>query len=196
MQTNTPYGLIPVNKKGAGYMTGGSKRYYMPTNSTNGIYVNDAVALVAGSCARMAATPTTALSVNTPIGCFVGAKYIDQIGYIQYAPYIPPNAVLGGYLSIQVFVADDPFLQMKVLADGPVALTSIGLNAALGGFTAPTITPGNIPISGVNLASASIAVTTTLAVQIIDVLTPLDPFSDVIVRWNFGVHRDQLSLAE
>ena len=195
-QTNSPYGLIPVNMKGAGYYTGGNKRYFMSANSANGIYVNDAVALNAGSISRMAATPTNALSANTPIGGFAGAKYVDLLGFTQAANFIPPNAVTAGYTQIQIFVADDPKLQMKVLADGPVPLTSIGLNAALGGFTAPTLTPGNIPFSGVNLASGTIAVTATLAVRIVDVLTPNDPFSDVIVMWNFGVHRDQLGLAE
>ena len=194
--TLSPFGLRPVKARGAGYSTGGFNRYFMPTNSAAGIFPGDGVTLNSGSCARMAATPTTTLSANTPIGVFVQAKYVDLNGLLQYAAYIPAGAVTAGYTGIQVFVADDTSQIYLIQADGTVARSNIGLNAQLGGFTAPTVTAGANPVSGVNLVSGSIATTNTFAVQIVDVLTPTDAFSEVLVRWNFGVPRDQLSLAE
>lgn len=195
--TSSPFGLIAVQKADMGYNSNGTSRYFMPTNSSAGIFPNDIVVLNSGSVARGAATPTTTLSANSPLGIFAGAKFVDASGYLQYAPYIPANAVTNGYTGIQVYVnvamGNDLY---KIQADGPVALSNIGLNAQLGGFTAPTVTAGANPVSGVLLLSASLATTTTFAVRVVDVLTPTDAYSEVIVRWNFGVPLSQLSLAE
>jgi hypothetical protein len=193
---NAPYGLIPVYKLGGGYSTGATKKYLMPTNSTSGIFPGDLVNLNAGSVARSATSPTTTLQSYSPIGTMQGCKYIDANGLIQYTPYVPANAVTNGLTILQVYVFDDPDYVFKVQADGTVAASNIGLNAALNGFTAPTVTAGATPFSQVTLNSSTIGTTTTFAVRIIDVLTPTDAFSDVLVTWNNGVHRYRLSLAE
>jgi hypothetical protein len=77
-------------------------------------------------------------------------------------------------------------------------VNNIGMNAALGGgLGAGSTTTGD---SLVTLVSASIAATATLAVRIYDFVynaapspgassMPGDPFTDVLVVWNFGVHR-------
>ena len=168
----------------------------MPTNSANGIFLGDLVTLNSGSVARATATPTTTLSSNTPVGIFTGCKYVDLQGNIQYGTYIPANAVTNGYTIQEVYVVDDPDYIFNVQADGSVALSNVGLNAPLNGFTAPTVTAGLNPVSAVTLASGSIATTATLAVRIIDVLTPTDTYSNVLVTWNNGVHRYRLSAAE
>jgi hypothetical protein len=194
--TAAPYGLIPVAKLGSGYMTGGGYEYPMPTNSSNGIYIGDAVTLNSGSISRMAATPTTTLSANTPIGIFLGCRYVDLNGQKQFAAYLPANAVTNGYTNLFVDVADDPDLLFQIQADGTVAQSNIGLNAGLNGFAAPTIVAGANPASGVTLASGTIATTSTLAVRIVKVLTPTDAYSDVICTWNWGVHRYRISTGE
>src|SRR5271157_316183 len=195
-QINAPYGLRRVYGLGERYSTGGVKSYLMPNNSSAGIFPGDGVTLNSGSCARMAATPTTTLSANTPIGIMAGVKGVDPNGLIWYSPFVPANAVTNGYVISQIYVDDDPDSVYQIQADGSVAASNIGLNAQLNGFTAPTVTPGATPFSQVTLASASPAATTTFAVRIIGVLTPSDPYSDVLITWNWGVHRYRLSLAE
>jgi hypothetical protein len=86
---------------------------------------------------------------------------------------------------------------MRVQADGPVQTSQQGMNAALGNFSQGSISTGN---SKVNLVSGSIAATATLAVRIYGFVrdaapspgagsVPGDPFTDVLVVWNFGIDR-------
>jgi hypothetical protein len=178
--------------------------YPLTANQVKGFFFGDPVGLIAGQPTPLAATPTTTLSANSPIGVFMGAEWQDPIRGFVNAQYLPANVITGGATKVKLKICDATNLVMVVQADGPVPISNIGMNAALQNFAAGSTVTGD---STVSLVSASIAVTATLAVRIYDFVynaapspgassMPGDPFTDVLVLWNFGVHRFQNALAQ
>lgn len=195
-----PYGLNPINLQGGRQNTGGSMReFVMTTNSATGIFYGDLVSIVSGQPAAATATPTTTVGANTPIGVCVGVRYQDPtLKQFQYSQFLPANAITNGYLNVWIRVCDDPDQLYVVQADGAVARSNVGKNSTLGGFSAGSTTTGR---SAVKLLTAGIAVTATLAVRIVDFVesgtsTAGDAFTDVIVRFNNGVHAYQNPTAQ
>lgn len=198
--TSSPYGLLPLQMLGGGEYTGGVIREIaMTVNQTNGIFTGDLVNITSGQPTSVTATPTTTAGSATPVGVCVGVRYVDPVlKWQQHAQYLPAGAITAGYTQVWIKVIDDPHALFIVQADGAVARTNIGKNAPLGNFSAQSTTTGN---SKVQLVSASIAGTATLAVRIIDFLenaqsTAGDAFTDVIVRFNQGVHAYQNSTGQ
>jgi hypothetical protein len=90
---------------------------------------------------------------------------------------------------------------MQVQATGPVTLDQIGMNAQLTNFGAGSTLTGNSEIA---LLASSIGTTWQHAVKIYDFVynaapspgassIPGDPYTDVLVMWNWGVHRYQIA---
>ena len=189
--TASPYGLRPINLIGGQSFTGGTiRKYVMTVNSATGIFFGDVVKIADGEPSALTATPTT--STKGVVGVCVGVSYTDPtLKYTQFSQFLPANAVNSGYTNILISVIDDPDQLYQVQADGAVTRADIGNNAALGNFSAGSVTTGN---SKVNM-SATTANTATLAVRIVDLVdgaptfsTPGDAFTDCIVKFNFGVH--------
>lgn len=187
--TAAPYGLRPVKMLGGRYNTNALREIKMTTNSSSGIFTGDLVSVVLGQPAAATATPTTTASANTPVGVCVGVRFTDPVmKQEQHAQYLPANAVNLGYTNIFIKVVDDPDMLFMVQADGSVALSAIGRNAALNNFGGSTTTG----VSTVRM-SATVATTATLAVRVVDILTdgqnaPGDAYTNVIVKFNAGVH--------
>jgi len=200
-----PYGLRVVKLLGDLPFSAGMHSYPLTANQTKGFFFGDPVGLVAGQPTPLAASPTTTLSANSPIGVFVGAEYQDPTRGFVNSQYFPANQIAAGATKVKLKIMDYAGLVMAVQADGPVTVDKIGMNAALGGgLGAGSTTTGD---SLVTLVAASVAVTATLAVRIYDFVytaapspgassQPGDPFTDVLVVWNFGVHRFQNALAQ
>lgn len=200
-QVAGPYGLRIAKLVGDLPFSGGMMTFPLTTNNTTGIFFGDPVGLLAGSIVPLTATPTNAAGANSPIGVFMGASWQDPIRGFVNSQWLPPNIISGGATNVMLKVADWPSLVMQVQADGSVAASQIGLNAALGNFGNGNTATGN---SRVNLATASLTPGTaaTLALRIYGFVynaspspgassMPGDPFTDVLVTWNFGVHRYQ-----
>lgn len=193
------YGLRPVGALGDAPYNGGTIREYkMAVNSATGIFTGDLVNVISGTTvAAAAATPTTTLGTNNPVGICVGVRYTEPtLKYSIWSSYLPANAITNGYTNVFIRVVDNPLALFMVMADGAVAATNIGYNAPLGNFGAGSTTTG---LSGVNLTSASIAKTATLAVRIVDLVNeqsvfgggldaPGDAYTQCIVMFNWGVH--------
>jgi hypothetical protein len=202
-----PYGLRVVKLLGDLPFSGGVHSYPLTANQAKGFYFGDPVGLTGGNPVPLTATPTTTLSANNPIGVFMGAEWIDPVRGFVNAQYLPANAISNGATKVKLKIADSPTLVMQVQADGPVTADKIGLNAALTGFSGGT--GGNVATgdSTVALVASSAAATATLAVRIYDFVNtggpavgagsqPGDAFTDVLVVWNFGVHRMTMSAAQ
>ena len=194
-QVAGPYGLRVLKKWGEQYMSGGFHAYPLTANNATGFFFGDVVGLQAGQPVVAAASP--AAGVPGVIGVFQGASWMDPVRGFVNSQYLPASIITAGATNVTVKVVDSPFVEMRVQADGPIALGQIGMNAALGNFGNGSTVTGD---SKVNLASASLAVTATLAVKIVDYVIdaapspgagsqPGDAFTDVIVIWNFGIHR-------
>jgi len=203
-QVAGPYGLRVIKLLGDLPFSGGMHTYPV-TSQTAGFFFGDPVGLVGGQPVPITATPTTTAGPNSPIGIFMGAEWIDPIrGYVN-SQYLPATAISGGATKVKVKVCDYPHLIMQIQANGSVPATAIGSNAGLvGPFSSGTPAVGN---STVALDSASVGATATLALRIYDFVinaspspgassAPGDPFTDVLVTWNFGVHRFLQSLGQ
>lgn len=208
-QVAGPYGLRPVKHIGETPWAGpGIHSFPLTANQPSGFFYGDPVGLVAGQPTPLAASPLaiaspgSAPNANNPIGIFVGCSYQDPIRGFVNSQFLPANAIGGGATKVMLKIADNPELVMQIQADGPVLLNQIGMNAALvGPFAAGSLQTGD---SVVALGHSTIAATGTLALAIYDFVynaapspgassMPGDPFTDVLVRWNFGVHRYRIS---
>lgn len=193
----SPYGLLPVNLQGGQAFNGGAVREIaMTVNSATGFFNGDLVNITAGAPTPITATPTTTANGNTPVGVFVGCRYIDPVlKQLQFSNFLPAGAITAGYTQVWIRVVDDPDQLFMVQADGAVTRANIGSNSTLGGFSAGSTSTGK---SAVKLLSAGIAGTNTLAVRIVDLVNniatlpagsaPGDAFTDCIIKFNQGVH--------
>jgi hypothetical protein len=195
-----PYGLRVLKNLGEGPFSGGMHTYRITnpaTIATHGMYFGDPVGLQGGDVVPLTASP--AAGVPGVVGIFQGASWQDPIRGFVNSQFLPAGLLSSGASDVQVKVSDYPWVVMRVQADGPVQPAQVGMNAALGNLGQGSTFTGN---SLVNLVSGSIAATATLAVRIYGFVRdaapspgagslPGDPFTDVLVVWNFGVDRYQ-----
>jgi hypothetical protein len=193
-----PYGLRVLKNLGEGYFSGGMHTYRIAnpaTIATTGLFFGDPVGLQGGDVIPLTASPVA--GVPGVIGIFQGCSWQDPVRGFVNSQFLPAGLFSSGASDVQCKVADYPQVVMRVQADGPVQPSQQGMNAALGNFSQGSTTTGN---SKVNLVSASIAATATLAVRIFGFVRdaapspgagsmPGDPFTDVLVVWNFGIDR-------
>lgn len=189
--TASPYGMKPV-ELGGGAVDASIRWYPLGANNTNAIFAGDPVNVTSGVVIAIATTPTTTRGTNTPIGIAVAFQYVLPSPYSQpqWANFMPAGAVTAGYGTPMVGVIDSPGAVFQIQADGSIATTAVGKNAALTNFNAGSTVNGN---STVKLLASSVATTNTLGVKIVGFITSGssvagDAFTDVLVRWNAGVH--------
>lgn len=194
----SPYGLRPVQLLGGLPFAGSVRSYPLTTNSAKAFYFGDPVALVGGQIAAITNSPTNAATADTPVGVFMGAEWQDPIRGFVNSQMFPANAITGGATKVKFKILDYPSAVFRIQANGSVPASSLGLNIAL---TAASINTGN-NATGDSLVSAAApaAVTATFALKIIGFFdapgsVPGDAFTDLLVIWNFGVHRYQLALS-
>ena len=200
---DAPYGLKPINLIGGQVFAGATRQLVIANTTGTGygtsIFYGDLVKLVSGGTIEKDAGTSTA----TPVGVFLGCQYTSAVtGQLTFSQYYPASLAVKSGSTILAFVADDPDQLFKVVlvagttADGngltPAFLgrTVIGSNAALVQNSGSTTT-GDSRVA-VNNATNT---TTTLPVRIIDTVPETaiagypGSYTEVIVKWNFGVHR-------
>jgi hypothetical protein len=130
-------------------------------------------------------------SAATPVGVFLGCRYTDPVYGLTFRQFYP-GAVTAS--DIMAFVADDPDQLFKAVivtsgtTVGQVARSVVGKNLVLVQNSGNTIT-GDSAVALSNTA----ATTSTWPVRVIDVIAESSPaansFSEVIVKWNQGMHQ-------
>lgn len=196
-QIASPYGLRVLKTWGEQYFTGGMHEYPILTATQNAtsIFFGDPVGLQGGSVVPLTATPVA--GVPGVVGIFQGASWQDPVRGFVNSQMLPAGIITGGATNVKVKVVNNPFVVMRVQADGSVPLGKTGFAANLGNFGAGSVFDGN---SAINLASASLTPGTSGSVQIYGYVIdagpspgagslPGDPYTDLLVIWNFGVHR-------
>ena len=189
--TATPYGLRPVNLVGGRVFAGSTRKLTIASGYNTNIFFGDVVKLSGGNVQKDTGTTTA-----TPVGVFMGASWMDPTFGMTFRQYWPagttPQANAQPLATVQpyAYVCDDPFAVFQIQADGSVAASAIGQNAALTQGSGSTVTGD----SAVSLTASSVATTNTLPLRIIDFVygpnsTPGDAFTDCLVMWNFGMHR-------
>lgn len=120
---NSPFGFIPVK-----HINGGDCFQTQTIRLASGygttIYNGDAVKLVSGKLQRCAAT-------DTPVGIFVGCKYTDQKGDVQYEQTWEANTVTKGAVDAEALVITDKQVLFKAQFTGTPTIANIGSNFTL-----------------------------------------------------------------
>jgi hypothetical protein len=193
-QTATPYGLRPVQQLGGNPYAGSTRNYPLLANSASAFFFGDPVGLIGGSIGPVVASPTATLSANSPIGIFMGCEYQDPIRGFVNAQMFPANG-FNSYTKIKFKIMDFPDVILRAQSSGSIPATSIGLNV-------PLVVGAGVVATGDSTFAVGAPVTTTgLALRIVGFpdmpgSAPGDPFTDVLVLWNAGVHRYENPLGQ
>ena len=182
-----PYGLKPINLIGGQVYAGSTRLMAIASGEGTSIFFGDAVKLTDGYITRDPAD-----SAMTPVGVFMGCTYTDPNSNQKvFKQYFPSGTVAS---DIKAYVVDDydALFKVAVVSSGTtmsgVTQAAVGFNAALVDNTGSTIT-GDSAVA----ISATTAATNTLPVRIVDVVpdtaNSLGSYTEVIVKWNFGMHQ-------
>jgi len=187
--TAAPYGLVPVNRIG-GYENGSFRQFKLTNSYGTSIFFGDVAELDANGLI-IADQNTTS---TRPIGVFQGCSYTDPT--LKYKLFNQMWLASVSATDILAHVADDPNQLFQVQSDATMAQTTLGNNVEFITYAAGNV---NIGKSILAIDGANAATTNTFPVRVIDFVDgPLsevgDAYTDVIVRWAFGIHQYELAL--
>lgn len=133
--TDTPFGLRPVQHRNGAPYTGASKPYYIPAAYGTALYIGDPVVI------------TGAVNTAAVKGAGAGAFPVGALAVVAKATAGDGNALTGvivGFASTSdsatynpasteriAFVCDDPDVLFEIQADGTVTPADVGFNAVL-----------------------------------------------------------------
>lgn len=184
-----PYGLKPVNLIGGQVYAGSTRLMAIASGEGTSIFFGDAVKLSGGYITRDPAD-----SAMTPVGVFMGCTFTDPNSNQKvFKQYYPAGTVAA---DIKAYVVDDYDALFKVaVVSGTTVISgvtqaAVGLNAALVDNTGSTIT-GDSAVA----ISVTTATNGALPVRIVDIVpdtaNAAGSYTEVIVKWNFGMHQYQ-----
>lgn len=183
--TATPFGMIPAQQLAAGYGTQGFESFNILDGYTTSIFFGDVVKMATTGLIEKDVGTTTL----TPYGVFVGCSYVDPgIKYWLNSNYWPASTTTGITSGIERptgKVVDDPNAVFMIQADGSLAQTALGANAAIV-QTADTSVYGK---SRNTLNSSSVNTTDTLPLRIVGLANLPDndwddAYTIVLVKFN------------
>ena len=194
--TVSPFGLKPVNLIGGQAFNGGTIReYLLPSNVAAAYYTGSVIYMnTNGVPTAIAATPVAGTTAGI-LGVMVGVRYTDPtLKYTLFSQTLVTGAYTAGYRDIYIRVCDDPDQLYSIQAATAVgtktngARGAIGQNAAVSAFSGSATTglADTALLTGSNWGSC--ASTNTLAMRIVDIITPDDTYPEVLVKFNQGVH--------
>ena len=187
---NGPYGLLPINLIGGQVFAGATRQIPIGSGEATAIFYGDVVKFNGDGNVTVETSTTAA----TPIGVFLGCTYVDPVFGLTFRQYYP-----GGLTNstMTAYVQDDPDVLFKaaVVDTGTTTIsflnrTDVNRNAALV-LNSGSTTTGNSRV-GINDATNT---TDTLPVRIVDFIPETaiagqpGSYTEVVVKWNFGVHR-------
>lgn len=191
--TAAPYGFRAVDSRNSDSRSiGRIDKVVMTTNSANAIVKGNFITLSGGQPSRITATPTAGTRSGAIAGLVHEISYNLPNGDFYIGSYLPGGAVNAGYTNITIYYLSDPNLIFQVQSDQAVALTDLGLNVAIGNFSADTA------LTSKNTVTGAPANTATLAMRIVGFVTgngstPGDAKTDVLVMYNLGTHISQIA---
>ena len=158
---SSPFGLRPMGTLGGEY-TGGFRQYPILSSESTRICYGDIVKLTDGG-STTTIQKDTGTSACTPIGIFLGCRFIDvSTKQLTFSQQWSGAAHTEG----MAYVADDPNILFAVQADGTVNDDDLGANVEL----EQTASNATLGISRVSLDISTTAVTAALPVRIVDFL--------------------------
>jgi hypothetical protein len=184
---SAPYGLVPINLIGGQVFAGATRQIPIDSASATAIYFGDLVKLTSAGTLNK----DTGTNAATPVGVFLGCSYTDATFGKTFRQFYPGAVTASDILA---YVQDDPdaLFKVSVVSSGTtigyVNRTAVGENAVLVQNSGSTAT-GNSRVA----LSATTATTSTWPIRIVDVIaeTASAPgsFTEVVVKWNAGMHQ-------
>jgi hypothetical protein len=185
---DAPYGFRPINLIGGQVFAGSTRLIPIASGSTTAIFYGDVVRLnTGGTLSRVSTTD----SATDAVGIFMGCQFTNPTTKQLLQQQFYPGAITAS--DIQAFVADDPdtFFKVAVLSGastiGGMTQTDIGNNVAI--LTTAGSTTNGDSNEGVSATTGS---ATTLPFRVIagvpETVNSSGSFTEVIVKWNMGVH--------
>jgi hypothetical protein len=183
-----PYGFQPINLIGGQVFAGATRQIPIASGSGTSIFYGDVVRLnTGGTLSRVSTTDSATDAVGVFLGCAFTNPTTKQFLQQQY---YPSGTVAS---DIVAYVCDDPdtYFKVAVLSDsttiGGMTQTDIGNNVAIL-VTAGSTTTGDSK-EGVSATTGS---GTALPFRVIsgvpETVNASGSFTEVIVKFNFGVH--------
>jgi len=180
----TPYGFKPQGNVISAAYNQKTRLMKIASGYATNVFYGDALLPVNdGTVAKDTGTTTM-----TPIGIFLGCSYTNPTNLQKtFSQFWPASTVASDAVA---YVFDDPEGIFQIQADGSIAQTALFANAAVV-QTAGSTANG---VSRVALQASSVNTTNTLPLRIIGFVdgptsTVGDAFTDVLVKWNFGMHK-------
>jgi hypothetical protein len=183
-----PYGFQPINLIGGQVFAGATRQIPIASGSGTSIFYGDVVRLnTGGTLSRVSTTDSATDAVGIFLGCAFTNPTTKQFLQQQY---YPASTVAS---DIVAYVCDDPdtYFKVAVLSNsttiGGMTQTDIGNNVAI------LVTAGNTNDGNSNEGvSATTGSATTLPFRVIsgvpETVNASGSFTEVIVKFNFGVH--------
>jgi hypothetical protein len=183
-----PYGFQPINLIGGQVFAGQIRHIPIASGSGTSIFVGDVVRLnTGGTLSRVSTTD----SATDAVGIFMGCQFTNPTTkQLLQQQYYPASTVASDIVG---FVADDPdtYFKVAVLSGastiGGMTQTDIGNNVAILVTAGSTVTGDSK--EGVSATTGS---ATTLPFRVIagvpETVNASGSFTEVIVKWNMGVH--------
>jgi hypothetical protein len=183
-----PYGFQPINLIGGQVFAGATRQIPIASGSGTSIFYGDVVRLnTGGTLSRVSTTDSATDAVGIFLGCAFTNPTTKQFLQQQY---YPASTVAS---DIVAYVCDDPdtYFKVAVLSNsttiGGMTQTDIGNNVAI------LVTAGNSNSGDSNEGvSATTGSATTLPFRVIagvpETVNASGSFTEVIVKFNFGVH--------
>lgn len=196
---SAPFGLQPRYTLGGANWNGQVNQYiiaYAPTVTTyaTSIFNGDPVSMnTAGNTGTIIiATAGGAGAGLYSIGVFIGCRYTDANGNLQYSKYWPASTVIAANSTVTADVVDDPNIIMDVQSNAnPGAAQNImNQNANFATGAGSTLSG----LSGYMLNIASHATTSTLDLRMMR-FVPITgniasaPFNNVLCAWNTHAYK-------
>ena len=190
--TATPYGFKPLNHIGGTPYAGAVRHIKIASGFGTNIFNGSIVALVTGGTLEVVTTLGSNGDVfpSGVIGVFVGCTKPDPTSKNKtFSNHWPTGTVASDAMA---YVVDDPNVLFQVQADASVAQTDLGANAPLAAVQSTSTGDTTTGVSTTAL-DATTATTATIAFRIVDFVespdsTVGDAFTDVIVKFNEGIH--------
>ncbi len=184
--TATPSGLIPVNLIGGQVFASATRQIPIATNSATAIYFGDVVKLnSSGTLDKDVGT-----NAATPVGVFLGCSYTDPTFGKTFRQFYPGTTNI---TDVVAYVQDDPDALFKVAVVSSGTTISYVARAAVGENAVLVQNAGSTANGDSRVAiSSTTATTSTWPIRIIDVVpetaSAIGSFTEVIVKWNAGMH--------
>ena len=191
--TATPYGFKPLNHVGGTPYAGAVRHIKIASGFGTNIFNGSIVNIVAAGTIEV----VTDIGSNADqfpagvIGVFVGCTYTDPTSKNKtFSNHWPTGTVASDAMA---YVVDDPQVLFQVQADGAVTQAELGENCHLAAAQSTSTGDTTSGVSNSAIDQSTIETTAAFAFRIVDFVespdsTVGDAFTDLIVKFNAGIH--------